>query len=162
MISIIAALAANRVIGRNNDLPWRLPADLRHFRQLTTGHAVILGRRNYESIGKLLPNRTNIVITRQRDYTAPGCLVAHSLADALVMAGNDPEIFVIGGAEIYAQALPLADRLYLTHVEAEVPGDTFFPEFDIADWREMVSESHPADADHAYAFRFVTLERCAK
>ncbi len=159
MISIIAALAENRVIGVNNTLPWRLPNDLKHFRRLTTGHAIIMGRRNHESIGKPLPERTNIVITRNHDYRAPGCLVAHSLDEALKMADDDAEVFVIGGAEIYRAALARADRLYLTRVHAEVQGDTFFPEFDRNEWRESACERHAADERHAYAYSFVVLER---
>jgi dihydrofolate reductase len=158
-ISIIAALAENRVIGVNNALPWRLPNDLRHFRRLTTGHAVIMGRKNHESIGRPLPERVNIVVTRNRDYRADGCLVAHSLDEALARAANDPEIFVIGGAEIYRQALARAGRLYLTLVHAAVPGDTFFPEINRNDWKETARERHEADDKHAYAYSFVVLER---
>jgi dihydrofolate reductase len=159
VISIIAALAENRVIGVNNTLPWRLPNDLRHFRRLTTGHAIILGRKNYESIGKPLPERTNIVITRNRDFHANGCLVAHSLDEALALAGNDPEIFVIGGAEIYRAALARTNRLYLTRVHATIAGDTFFPEFDETEWREISRERHERDERHTYAYSFVVLER---
>ncbi len=159
MISIIAALAENRVIGVNNTLPWRLPNDLKHFRRLTTGHAIVMGRKNYESIGKPLPERTNIVVTRNRDYRVDGCLIAHSLDEALRLAGGDPEIFVIGGAEIYREALPRADRLYLTQVHAVVEGDTFFPEIDLKDWKEIAREQHAADEKHAYAYSFVVLER---
>ncbi len=162
VISIIAALAENRVIGVNNTLPWRLPNDLRHFRRLTTGHAIILGRKNYESIGKPLPERTNIIITRNRDFRADGCPIAHSLDEALVLAGNDPEIFVIGGAEIYRAALARADRLYLTRVHAAIAGDTFFPEFDETEWREISHARHEPDERHAYAYSFVVLERISK
>ena len=159
MISIIAALAENRVIGINNTLPWRLPNDLKHFRRLTTGHAIILGRKNYESIGKPLPERTNIVITRNRDFHADGCLIAHSLDEALALAKNDPEIFVIGGAEIYRAALARTNRLYLTRVHATIAGDTYFPEFDETEWREISRERHKRDERHAYAYSFVVLER---
>jgi len=162
MISIIAALAENRVIGVNNTLPWRLPNDLKHFRRLTTGHAIIMGRKNYESIGKPLPERTNIVVTRNRDYRVDGCLIAHSLDEALRLAGDDPEIFVIGGAEIYREALPRADRLYLTQVHADVRGDTFFPEIDRNGWKETACERHAADDKHAYAYSFVVFERIKK
>ena len=159
MISIIAALAENRVIGVNNTLPWRLPNDLKHFRRLTTGHAIILGRKNYESIGKPLPERANIVITRNRDFRADGCLIAHSLDAALALADNDPEIFVIGGAEIYRAALAHTNRLYLTRVHAAIAGDTHFPEFDESEWREISRERHERDERHAYAYSFVVLER---
>ena len=159
MISIIAALAENRVIGNGNALPWRLPNDLRRFRRLTTGHAVIMGRKNYESIGKPLPGRRNIVITRQPDYAAPGCRMAHSLEEALAAAGDDPEIFVIGGAEVYAQALPRARRLYLTLVHGAVAGDVLFPQLDWSEWTELDRERHEPDDQHAYAYSFVTFER---
>lgn len=159
MISLIAALAENRVIGINNALPWRLPNDLRHFRRLTTGHAVVMGRKNYESIGKPLPDRTNIVVTRNPRYLAPGCIVVHSLAEAIAAAGADPEIFVIGGAEIYTQALPIAQRMYLTLVHAEVRGDAWFPAFDWDAWRITSREDHAPDAHHAHAYSFLTLER---
>lgn len=158
-VSLIVAMAENRVIGRNNTLPWRLPADLKHFRRLTTGHPIIMGRRNYESIGRPLPERLNIVITRQRDYPAPGTTVVHTLQEAFQAAGNVPDVFVIGGAEIYAQTFARADRLYLTLVHAAVPGDTFFPSFNMENWREVGRERHEADATHAYAYSFVTLER---
>lgn len=158
-VSLIAALAENRVIGRNNTLPWRLPADLKRFRKLTTGHPVILGRKNYESIGRPLPERTNIVVTRDRDYRAPGCVVVDSLDAAYTAAGNVDEIFIIGGAELYAQTLARADRLYLTLVHAAVPGDTYFPKFDLGDWIETARERHEPDASHVYAYSFVTYER---
>lgn len=158
-VSLIAAVAENGVIGRDNTLPWRLPADLRHFRRLTLGHPVLLGRRNYESIGRPLPGRTNIVLTRRRGYTAPGCTVVHSLADALAAAAGTDELFVAGGAEIYAQALERAQRFYLTRVHAEVPGDTRFPEVDWSRWRETARERHEPDAEHAYSYSFITLER---
>ncbi len=159
MISIIAAMAENRVIGVNNTLPWRLPADLRHFRQLTTGHHVIMGRRNYESIGKPLPDRTNIVITRNPAYQAPGCRVKHSLADALRGIQDDPEVFIIGGAEIYRQAIADADRIYLTLVHADINGDTFFPEFELREWHETSRTRHEADEKNPYAYSFVTYDR---
>ena len=158
-ISLIAALAENRVIGRNNTLPWRLPADLKHFRALTTRHPVILGRKNYESIGRPLPERTNIVVTRDRGYRAPGCVVVDSLDAAFAAAGDADEVFVIGGAELYAQTLGRADRLYLTLVHATVPGDTLFPEFDPGDWVEVTRERHEPDSSHAYPYSFVTYDR---
>ncbi len=158
-ISLIAALAENRVIGRNNTLPWRLPADLKHFRALTTGHPVILGRKNYESIGRPLPERTNIVVTRDRGYRAPGCVVVDSLDAAFAAAGDADEVFIIGGAELYAQTLGRADRLYLTLVHATVPGDTLFPEYDPGAWVEVTRERHEPDASHAYPYSFVTYDR---
>lgn len=161
-VSLIAALTENRVIGRDNTLPWRLPADLKRFRRLTTGHPVILGRKNYESIGRPLPERTNIVLTRDRAYRAPGCTVVDTLDAAYTAAAGASEIFVIGGAELYAQTLARADRLYLTWVHAQVPGDTFFPTFDLADWTEIERERHEPDRDHAYGFSFVTYDRRAR
>ncbi len=152
-------MAENRVIGVNNTLPWRLPADLKHFRQLTTGHAVIMGRRNYESIGKPLPNRTNIVVTQNPHYQAPGCIVVHSIDEALRRAANDPEIFIIGGAKIYEQTLDRANRLYLTLVHATVSGDTYFPEFNRAQWIEREKEWHEADEKNSYAYSFITFDR---
>jgi len=159
VISLIAALAENRVIGAHNTLPWRLPNDLKHFRRLTTGHAVVMGRKNHESIGKPLPERTNIVVTRNRDYRAAGCLIAHSVDEALRLAKNDPEIFVIGGADIFRETLARAGRLYLTEVHATVPGDVYFPAFDRSAWREIQRERHEPDERHAYAYSFVLLER---
>ena len=158
-VSLIAAMAENRVIGVNNTLPWRLPADLKHFRRLTTGHHVIMGRRNYESIGKPLPDRTNIVVTRNPSYCAPGCLVKHSFEDALASAQNDPEVFVIGGAEIYRQALEHADRMYLTLVHAHIPGDTYFPPFDQSHWQEVSRERHEPDEKNPHACTFLVYDR---
>jgi dihydrofolate reductase len=159
-VSLIAAMAENRVIGVHNTLPWHLPADLKHFRQITTGHHVIMGRRNYESIGKPLPNRTNIVVTRNRHFHAPGCVVAHSLEEALEGARNDQEIFIIGGAEIYRQAFDRADRLYLTLVHANIAGDTYFPAFDPDQWHEIRREQHEADDQNSYAYSFLMYDRC--
>ena len=158
-ISIIAALARNRVIGRANGLPWRLPADLRQFRALTLGKPVIMGRRTFESLGRPLPERENIVITRNPDYAAPGCLVAHDLGQALGAAGEAPEAMIIGGANLYAQALPLAGRMYLTLVHAWFLGDTRFPEYAEAEWRMVESSLQPSDAKNAYACSFLRLER---
>lgn len=161
-VSLIAAMAENRVIGVHNTLPWRLPADLQHFRQLTSGHHVIMGRRNYESIGKPLPDRTNIVITRNTSYRAPGCVIVHSLEGAFAAVQNDPEIFVIGGAEIYRQALARADRLYLTHVHAHIIGDTFFPEFDSEEWKEVDRKAHPLDEKNPHAYTFLVYDKVTK
>ena len=152
-------MSENRVIGINNKLPWHLPADLRHFRRLTTGHPVIMGRRNYESIGKPLPDRTNIVVTRNPDYRAAGCLVTHSLDDAMNSAGNDSEIFIIGGAEIYRQAFGRANRIFITLIHARIEGDTYFPEFEGPPWREISRERHERDENNPYPFSFLTYER---
>jgi dihydrofolate reductase len=163
VISLVVAVDRNGVIGAVNRLPWRLPDDLRRFKALTLGHPVIMGRKTYESIGRPLPGRRNLVVTRQRDYAAPGTTVAHSLQEAVALAGgrgDGGEIFVAGGASLYAQALPLADRLYVTHVETAVAGgDASFPEIDPAVWRAVAREGHPADARHAFPFSYVTYER---
>ncbi len=159
-LSIIAALGRNRAIGYQNQLPWRLPTDLQRFKQLTMGHHMLMGRKTFESIGRPLPGRTSIIITRQPDYHVAGCLIAHSLAEAIALAKErgEQEAFVIGGAEIYAQALPLTDRMYLTWVEAEPEADAFFPEFDESAWESIEEEAFAADEKHAYGMRFVTLQ----
>lgn len=163
IVALIWAMARNGVIGRDNALPWRLPADLQHFKALTTGHAVLMGRKTFESLGRPLPNRTNIVVTRDRGYARPGARVAHSLDDALAIAASDlPDdrlVFVIGGENLYTQMLPRAERLYVTLVDAEVDGDARFPEFDWQQWRELERREHPADDRNRYACRFLTLER---
>ena len=160
-LSIIVAMAGNRVIGRDNRLPWHLPADLKHFRQLTTGKPILMGRKTWESIGRPLPERTNIVITRDEDYTAPGCLVVHSLEAALRAAGHHSEVMVIGGAELYHQALPLAERIYLTQVHGTFEGDTFFPELDEDGWSELEHSDYEPDEKNSHAYSFITLERVA-
>lgn len=157
--SLVVAMARNRVIGRDNRLPWRLPADLAYFKQVTMGHPVVMGRRTHESIGRALPGRQNIVVTRNRAFSAPGCTVVGSLDDAWRAAGNADEACVIGGTSLFAEALPLADRIHLTEVQAEVMGDTFFPEFDRGLWTEREVSRHPADERHTYPFRIVVLDR---
>ncbi len=160
-LSIIAALGRNRAIGYQNTLPWRLPADLQRFKQLTMGHHLLMGRKTFESIGRPLPGRTSIIITRQADYKAEGCLIVHSLEEAIAIAQTrgEQEAFVIGGADIYAQALPLADRMYLTWVDAEPEADVFFPAFDELGWETSDEVEFAADEKHPYAMRFVTLKR---
>ena len=155
LVSLVAALARNRVIGAGNRLPWHLPEDLKRFKRLTTGAPVIMGRKTHESIGKPLPGRRNIVVTRQPGASWHGCEVVHSLEAALAAAGDAPEAFVIGGAELYALALPRADRMYLTLVDADHAGDAWFPEFDPADWRETAREP-------GAGFAFVTYERARR
>lgn len=157
--SLVVAVARNGVIGRDNQLPWRLPDDMKYFKQVTLGHPVIMGRRTYESIGKPLPGRKNIVVTRDRSFEAPGCIVAHSLEDAWKAAGAAEEACVIGGTSLFEETLPTADVIHLTEVEAEVEGDTYFPPFDRGNWRETEVARHPADERHAYPFRIVRLER---
>jgi dihydrofolate reductase len=160
-VSIIAALARNRAIGRGNDMPWRLPEDLKRFRRLTMGHAVIMGRKTFESIGSALPGRSNIVITRSRDWNPPGCVVVHSLDSGLARVGNPEDAFVIGGAQIYTLALPLAGRLYLTEIEREFEGDAFFPEFDRSRWREVSRERHTSGGPEGFDYAFVEYRRDA-
>jgi dihydrofolate reductase len=156
--SIIAAVAANGVIGAGNQIPWRLPPDLKRFKALTLGHCLLMGRKTFESIGRPLPGRTTIVITRH-DYAAPeGVLVARSVDEALALASGD-EVFIAGGAEIYRAMLPLTDRIYLTRLEREFPGDVFFPEIDWAQWRVRERERHEATEAVPYSYEFVTYER---
>ncbi|MDW8322476.1 MAG: dihydrofolate reductase [Burkholderiales bacterium] len=156
-LAIVAAVARNGVIGVDNRLPWHLPEDLRHFKRLTLGHHLIMGRRTFESIGRPLPGRTTVILSRDPTYRAIGCLTAGSLQEALALCGDDPEVFVVGGAQLYAQALPLADRLYLTEIEADYDGDAHFPCFDRSAWTELSRERHLGDAGPAYAF--VVYER---
>ena len=160
LLTLIAAVARNRVIGRENRLPWHLPADLRHFRELTMGHAVIMGRKTWESLPdkfRPLPGRQNIVVTRNPDYAAPGAQIVHSLDDALKTARGS-EAFVIGGAELYRSAMRLADRLQLTEIDADYAGDTWFPVRDTAAWREAGREAGKADG---LAYAFVRYDRIA-
>lgn len=158
-LALIVAVADNGVIGQHNDLPWRLPEDLKRFKALTMGKPIIMGRKTFDSIGRPLPGRVNIVISRQSDLALPGCIVASSLSAALVAAGAVEEAVVIGGAEIYRQALPQAQRIYLTQVHAAVAGDTVFPPLDAARWRSIAREDYPADERHVHAYSFVILER---
>ena len=160
-LSVIVAMAANRVIGHENRLPWHLPADLQHFKATTLGKPVLMGRKTWESIGRPLPGRTNIVITRDTAYTAEGCVVAHSLGEAIQAAGEAEEIMIIGGAELYRQALPQTDRLYLTLVHGDFEGDTRFPEWQQDEWRETARIDHGADDKNPHAYSFITLERIA-
>jgi dihydrofolate reductase len=155
-ISIIAAVSRNHAIGRKNRMPWRLPEDLKRFRRLTLGHAVVMGRRTFDSIGKPLPGRDNIVVTRSREWSHPGCRAANSMEAAL--ASTSQEVFVIGGAEIYLLALPRAARLYLTEIERDFDGDAFFPEFDRSRWREVSRESRVLGGPEGFAYHFVVYE----
>lgn len=162
MLAAVVATAHGGVIGKGNEMPWYLPDDFKHFREITTRHSVIMGRNTADSIlvrnGRPLPNRTNIVITRDRSYTPEGFIVVHSLDDAIKEAGEDA--MIIGGAQIYALALPYLDRVYLTEVDADIDGgDAFFPELPAAEWREIARESHAKDDKHSYGFDFVTYDR---
>lgn len=167
IISLIAALTKNHVIGKNNDLPWHLPDDMKFFMQTTKGHHTIMGRKNYDSIPEKfrpLPNRTNIVVTRQPAFKAPGCIVVNSIDRGLEISRNNGEIetFVIGGADIYRLGMPHADRLYLTEIDAVIEGDTFFPDFDQKEWHEVSRTNHAADERHKYGFDFVVYEKNKK
>lgn len=158
-LTLVAAVARNGVIGRKNDLPWHLPADLRFFKNTTLDKPLLMGRRTWQSIGRPLPRRQMIVLTHDRGYRPEGCTVAHSLGEALTAAGDAPEIMVIGGAVLFKQTLPLAQRMYLTQVEADVPGDTWFPDWNPAEWQLVWEEAHSADEKHAWPFRFQRWER---
>lgn len=152
-------MAKNRVIGEDNKIPWHLPNELKLFKSLTMGHHIIMGRKTYESIGRLLPGRTTVIVTRQRDYIVPGAVVTHSVEEAIAACSKDDECFIIGGAELFREALQMADRLYLTVVDAELPGDTFMPKLDLHAWREVRSENFSADEKHAHAYTFFEYER---
>jgi dihydrofolate reductase len=161
-LSLIAAMARNRVIGRDNKLPWRLPADLKRFRTLTTGHPIIMGRKTFDSLGRALPNRHNIVMTRDVNFRADDVTVVNGISAAIAAAGDVSEMFVIGGAHVYEQLLPLADRLYLTLIDADVPGDAWFPDYGAEHWLETSRERFPADDTNSSAMEFVTLDRIQK
>ena len=161
-VSIIAALSTNNVIGLNNDLPWHLSTDLKRLKALTMGHHMIMGRKTYDSVGRPLPGRVNVVITRRDDYHPEGVVVVSSLEEALRLAegAGDPEPFVAGGAEIFELSMHRVDRMYLTRVHAELEGDTFFPEFDdVSEWRLTDSEHFEADEKNDYPFSFLTYDR---
>ncbi len=158
-VEIIVAMDPDRVIGRDNQLPWHLPKDLKHFKRITTGHTLVMGRRTYESIGRPLPNRRSIVLTRQPDWQAPGVETQPDLERALAAAGAGP-VFVIGGAELFREALPRAAVLHLTRVHERFPGDVYFPPTG-DDWTVVWEEKHGSDADHASGFTFQRLERRA-
>lgn len=158
-ISLIAAMAKNHTIGINNTLPWRIPADLQHFKRLTQGHHIIMGRKTFDSIGKPLPQRTTVVITRDLNLHIAGCLMANSLEAAIAACGEVDEIFVVGGAEIYAQAMPLAHTLYLTEIQQDVTGDAHFPEFTLSEWQEISRDRCAQETPIALAYHFVCYQR---
>jgi dihydrofolate reductase len=158
-LSLVVAMARNRVIGRKNALPWRLPVDLAHFRRVTMGHPVVMGRKTFESIGKALPGRQNIVVTHNRAFAAPGCVVVGSLDEAWKAAGDAEEVCVIGGTTLFTETLPLADLIHLTEVESDIEGDTYFPHFDRGEWRETEIARQAADERHAYPLRILELTR---
>ncbi len=158
-ISIVVAASTNNVIGKEGGLPWRLPEDLRHFKKITMGKPVIMGRATWESIGHALPGRQNIVLSRQTGFVAEGCDVAATADEALGIAGDAEEAMIIGGGHVYHQFLPQTDRIYLTRIHATVEGDTFFPTLDKKAWLTVARESHAASAERKYAFEFLTLSR---
>ncbi len=160
VIAAIAAMAENRVIGKNNQLPWHLPADLTHFRRLTTGHAVLMGRKTHESIGKPLPNRLNLIMSRDPDYKAEGCTTVQSIHEAIEHIMDSQQfLFVIGGAEIYQLLMPYIDQLYLTIVHQQVDGDTLFPDINPSEWHETDRIRHEADEQNAHAYSFLSMNR---
>jgi dihydrofolate reductase len=158
-ISIIVAMALNRTIGINNTLPWRCPADLKHFKSLTMGHHMIMGRKTYDSIGKPLPGRTTVVVSRNPALKIEGCIVTHTLDEAIAACAGDEEIFIVGGAELYSQALPLAQTLYLTEIQQDITGDAHFPALNLAEWREVSREAHTQDTPQPLTCHFLTLQR---
>jgi dihydrofolate reductase len=158
IVSIVVAIAENNAIGNNNQLLWHLPADLKHFKNITTGHTVIMGRKTYDSVGKPLPNRRNIIITRQ-DISIAGCQVVKSIEDALALAAGEQEVFIVGGAEIYKQSIHLTDRIYLTIVHQKFDADTFFPEIDYNDWTQTARTDHQPDEKNKFPYSFITLDR---
>jgi dihydrofolate reductase len=159
LVSLVVAVTENDVIGRDNGMPWHLPDDLKYFKARTMGKPMLMGRKTFESIGKPLPGRTSVVLTRDPSWRAEGVVVVRSLGEALGWAKDVPELCAIGGAEIFRLVMPLARRLFVTRIRATIDGDTFFPKPDPREWREVERTEHPADARHAYAMSFITLER---
>lgn len=158
-ISYVVATDDNGLIGRGNELPWHLPADLRHFREITMGKPIMMGRRTHESIGRALPGRQNIVVTRQADYQSEGCDIVHSIDEGIEVAGDAEELMVIGGAEFYEQMLGQVERIYLTEIHHMFEGDTYFPKLDVTRWREHSREDFPADINNSMDYSFLVLER---
>lgn len=156
---MVAAAAENNALGKENDLVWHLPDDFKRFKRITSGHHIIMGRKTFESFPKLLPNRTHIIITRKKDYQPEGTIVVNSLEDALNSTGNDDEVFIIGGGEIYKLAIEKADKIELTRVHGTFEADTFFPEIDPEKWQISSEEFHPKDEKHEYSFTYITYER---
>ena len=158
-LSIIVAMAKNRTIGINNTLPWRIPADMQHFKRLTMGHHLIMGRKTFDSIGRPLPGRTTVVVSRDHNLKIEGCTVAHSLSEAITACAHDSQIFVVGGADIYTQALGLADRLYITEIQQDVSGDAWFPEFSRSEWLEVSREIHYQKIPEPLEYHFIEYRR---
>lgn len=158
-IAIIVAMASNRIIGVNNTLPWRIPADLQHFKILTMGHHMIMGRKTFDSIGKPLPGRTTVVATHNRELQISGCIMAHTLEEAIAACADDERLFIVGGAELYTQALPLAGTLYITEIQQAVEGDAHFPVFDKTEWLEVSREKHSQKTPQPLEYHFITYRR---
>lgn len=160
-VSIIAAHARNHVIGINNSLPWNLPADLQHFKKITLGKPVIMGRKTYESIGRPLPGRLNIIITRDQDFSAENCVIVHNIDAALAAASGHEEVMIIGGASFYEQALPYASRMYLTIIDEDFNGDAYFPAYDANEWQLSAEQHCTPDDKNPHHYRFIILDRIA-
>lgn len=159
MITLIAAAAENNALGKNNDLLWHLPDDFKRFKQLTSHHYIIMGRKTFESFPKPLPNRTHVIITRQKNYQYEGCIVVSSLKEALAIAPKNETVFIIGGGEIYQQSIAIADCIELTRVHTQLEADTFFPEIDLKEWQLTFEDFHPQDEKHQFSFTFQTFVR---
>ena len=160
-ISIIVAITENNIIGRDNGMPWHLPADLKYFRERTTGHHIVMGRKTFESIGggRPLPNRVSIIITKQKDYKAEGCLIAHSLEEAIEIAKDENELFIIGGKQIYEQSLALANKMYITRIHTSIDGDTSFPQYDENQWEMTSYTEREADEKNVYPLSFLVFDK---
>lgn len=158
-ITAIVAMSENRAIGNNNQLPWHLPADLRHFKQITLGKPILMGRKTFQSIGRSLPGRTNIILTQDKNFTAENCIIVHSIESALSTVKNQPELCVIGGAELFRQMLPFTQRIYLTIIHHDFSADTFFPELNKNEWKEIERVDHFSDEKNIYPYSFLILER---
>ena len=158
-LSAIVAVSNNMAIGVDNDLPWHMPADLGHFKQSTMGCPVIMGRKTYDSIGRPLPGRKNVVLTRSENLSLDGCIIVNNLEEALLQVKDASEVFIIGGQQLYQQALPIAKRLYLTHINAQFEGDTFFPDYSHIEWKQVSLDGHAADEKNNWSYQFEVLER---
>jgi dihydrofolate reductase len=158
-ISAICAMSENRAIGKDNKLPWHLPADLKHFKNITMGKPVLMGRKTYESIGRPLPGRCNIVMTHHADYQAPGCVVVQSIEEALAASKDHDELFIIGGATLYQEMLPQTQRIYMTLIHQQIDGDTFFPALNSHEWQQVECIDHPEDAANPYRYSFIIFDR---
>jgi dihydrofolate reductase len=158
-LSIIVAMDGNGLIGKDNDLPWRLPADLKYFKKITTGKTVLMGRKTYSSIGRPLPNRRNIVVSRNNSFIADGCEIVSGISEAIELTKDDTEVMIMGGSSFYEQMLPMADTLYITEIEGEFDGDSYFPNYDRGDFIEVSRDTHLPDEQNPYTYHFTVLKR---